>query len=101
MTRELATLRAQRAEVDAWLEWRAASRRSDAEALVFCWWRLTLARQQRMALLATAEAARLAALPAPPPGALGWLQALRLRMGWIDHGRLVPPARVARALLPH
>jgi hypothetical protein len=100
MNREVAALRAHRAEVDAWLAWRAACQRSEPEALVLAWWRLTLTRRHRTALLAAKEAARLSPLPAPPPGALGRLQALRLRLGWLDRGKLAPPARVARALSP-
>ncbi len=94
-TPAVAALRAQRAEVDALLAFRHAP---DGEAKAIAWWRLHGVRQGRAALLGAEEAARLSPLPAPPEGALGPWQKLRLRLGWLDLDRAAPPARLARLL---
>ncbi|NGM22037.1 hypothetical protein G3576_18580 [Roseomonas stagni] len=94
-TPAVAALRAQRAEVDALLAFRHAP---DGEAKAIAWWRLHALRQARAALLGAEEAARLTALPAPPEGALGPLQKLRLRLGWLDLARARPPAKIAKRL---
>ena len=94
-TPAVAALRAQRAEVDALLAYRHAP---EGEPKVLAWWRLHAMRRARASLLGEEEAARLTALPAPPDGALGPIQKLRLRFGWLDLARAEPPAKLAKRL---
>jgi len=76
----------------------AFSHAAEGEAKALAWWRLHRLRQGRVALLGAEEAPRLPALPAPPEGALSVFQKLRLRLGWLDVAKAVPPARLARLL---
>ncbi|MGG5808163.1 hypothetical protein [Falsiroseomonas sp. CW058] len=92
---EVGKIRAQRAEVEAALVFRHAP---EGEGRILAWWRLHGARRARLAALPPVEAARLPALPPPPPGALGRWQGLRLRLGLLRLERAAPPAPVARAL---
>lgn len=76
--RDITALRAQRAEVDALLAFRHAE---DADDAARAWWRLVRARSERLGLLGTMEAAGLAPLPAPPPGALTFVQRVLQKLG--------------------
>jgi hypothetical protein len=88
-------IRAQRAEVEALLAYRHAA---EGEARRLAWWRLHRARRARLLLLSEAERRTLQPLPPPPAGALGRLQALRLRIGLLTLERAAPPAPIARQL---
>lgn len=74
--RDITALRAQRAEVDALLAFRHAAGTEAARA----WWRLVLIRRERLAGMRATETASLARLPAPPPGALTFVQQVLLRL---------------------
>jgi hypothetical protein len=91
----VAALRAQRAEVDALI---AFSHAAEGETKAVAWWRLHRARLARGALLGTAQAARLPALPAPPRGAFSAWQQAALRIGLLRLDRAAPPSRIARRL---
>lgn len=95
MNRDLAAIRAQRAEVDAWLDFRHAAEGPDA---ALAWWRLQQARRARLDLMGPEEVSRLPALPAPPPGALSRWQSLRLRLGWLRCEAAAPPRHLAQEL---
>jgi hypothetical protein len=95
MSDTLAAIRAQRAEVEALLAFRHAD---EGEAKRLAWWRLHRARKARLPLLGETERAALPPLPPPPAGALGRIQALRLRLGLLSLDRAAPPAAVARRL---
>jgi hypothetical protein len=51
-----------------------------------------------MAVMEPPEATCLTPLPDPPRGALGRMQALRLRFGLMQRDRVVPPRSVAERL---
>ncbi len=91
----LASIRAQRAEVEALLAWRHAA---EGEAKCLAWWRLQQCRAARLTLLSDVERASLAPLPQPPKGTLGRLQSLRLRFGLLTLERINPPSPIARRL---
>jgi hypothetical protein len=87
--RDITALRAQRAEVDALLAFRHAEH---ADAAARAWWRLVRARAERLGLLGIAETASLAPLPAPPPGALTFLQRVLRKLGrFRPEAASVPP----------
>ncbi|MGG5885494.1 hypothetical protein ACLF3G_00025 [Falsiroseomonas sp. HC035] len=91
----VAGIRAQRREVEALLAYTHAR---DEESRALAWWTLLRARQVRLAAMRPAESARLPPLPAPPPGALNRLQALRLRLGWLSLAKARPDSRLARRI---
>ena len=91
----VATLRLQRAEVEALLGFRHAP---DGDPKCLAWWRLHRLRQARLPFLAPEGRAALKPLPPPPAGALGRLQALRIRLGLLSLDRAAPPRQVARRL---
>lgn len=83
--RDIAALRAQRAEVEAMLGFRHAE---DAHQKARAWWRLVQARRARPDVQTTA----LPPLPAPPPGALTFAQKFLAKIGRFRPERAtVPP----------
>jgi hypothetical protein len=91
----VAGIRAQRREVEALVAYTHAK---EGEPKVLAWWSLQQARQARLSAMRPEQAARLPALPAPPPGALNRLQALRLRLGWLSLAAARPAGRLARRI---
>ncbi|MDB5381155.1 MAG: hypothetical protein JWO26_787 [Rhodospirillales bacterium] len=83
--RDIAALRAQRAEVDAMLGYRYAE---DAHQKARAWWRLVQARRARHAI----QVIELPALPLPPPGALTFVQKILRRLGLFRTERATVPS---------
>lgn len=75
----VAAIRLQRAEVEALLAYRRTAQGSEEQARA--WRRLATLRERRVALMPAVLAARLPALPPPPPGGLSAWQTLRRRLG--------------------
>jgi len=91
-------IRAQRAEVDALLAFRAAA--PDTPAAARAWWRLQRARRARLAIVTPDLARTLLPLPPPPRGALTGWQALRKRLGLLRWEDAVVPSRFSREEQP-
>ncbi|MBP0463160.1 hypothetical protein J5Y09_04495 [Roseomonas sp. PWR1] len=81
----VAVLRLQRAEVEAMMAYRRAPEATEEQARA--WRRLATLREKRMALMPTAEAARLPPLPPGPARGLTAWQKLRRRLGLMREPR--------------